>query len=42
MSVEDAALGTHVLVYVLYADAEHHQAAHPVLDRAKAVVSLSI
>src|SRR5688572_9826239 len=35
MSVEDEALDTNVLVYALYADAEHHQAARQLLDQAQ-------
>ena len=34
MWVNHAALDTNVLVYALYADAEHHRAARALLDRA--------
>src|SRR5919201_1071727 len=34
-SHELAALDTNVLVYILYADAEHHRAARPLVDQGR-------
>jgi toxin-antitoxin system PIN domain toxin len=35
MSADDAALDTNVLVYALYAEAEHHRSARALLDQAE-------